>query len=248
MKNRKISLIHVDDMQTELIRFKKTIEGFEDICLKGSFSTCEEALDYCATTPPDLAIIDIEMPEKDGRWLASKLKDLDVPFAFLTSHENHGMLAFKLQAVHYLPKPITKNELAELFNRFRSLKNFNATENEVINADNIKDIPKRIFVNTQKQILILQLENIVYLSADGSYTKFHLADGKEVLSGKNMKTYQSIIEKNPDFIKIHRSYIINQSHLQSIDKKKMEMKFLFKNGSMIKMATFRRDEWLEKFL
>jgi two-component system, LytTR family, response regulator len=248
MKNRKITVIHVDDMQTEIIRFKKTIEGFEDISLKASFSNSQEALDYCAVTPPDLAILDIEMPDKDGTWLASKLKEIDVPFAFLTSHENHGILAFKLQAIHYLPKPVTKNELAELFNRFRLLKNAIGTDNEIINVDTSKEIPKRIFVNTQKQILILQLENIVYLSAEGSYTKFHLADGKEVLSGKNMKTYQSIVEKNPDFIKIHRSYIINQSHLQSIDKKKMEMKFLFKNGSIIKMATFRRDEWLEKFL
>jgi two-component system LytT family response regulator len=248
MKNRQIEVIHVDHMQTELIHFQKKIAAFETVCLKASFSSCQQALDYCIVTPPDLAIMDIEMPEKDGIWLALQLKEIGIRFAFLTSNKNYGPDAFKLKAIHYLLKPVSNIDLAELFNRFRLLKTDTVKNDEQMVANNSKEVPKRIFVNTQKQILILQLENIVYISAEGSYTKFHLADDKEVLSGKNMKTYQSIVEKNPDFIKIHRSYIINQSHLQSIDKKKMEMKFIFKNGAVLTMATFRREEWLEKFL
>jgi two-component system, LytTR family, response regulator len=247
MNNKKISLIHVDNMQTEIIRFKKIITEFKNIILVGSFCSSEAALDYCVTTPPDLAIIDIKMPKKDGIWLAGQLKEINISFAFLTAHNNYAVEAFKLNATHYLPKPVTKIALAELFNRFNALKS-TTNRNAIVNADSFKEVPKRIFVNTQKQIIIIQLENIVYISAEGSYTKFHLADGKSILSGKNMKTYQSVLEKNPDFIKIHRSYIINQSYLESIDKKKLEMKFIFKNDILLTMATFRRDEWMEKFL
>ncbi|MCX6319455.1 MAG: LytTR family DNA-binding domain-containing protein [Bacteroidetes bacterium] len=103
-------------------------------------------------------------------------------------------------------------------------------------------------MNTQKQILILQLDEVLYLEADGSYTNFHMMDGKVIVSSKNLKKYSEQVELNPDFVKIHHSYVINQSHLLAITKRKMEMTFQFRNNIEIKVATFRRAEWMNKFL
>jgi two-component system, LytTR family, response regulator len=245
MKTPKIEVICVDDLQIELARFEMAMQGFEDAFLKACFSSVDEAIEYCTQTPPDLAVIDIEMPGRGGIWLASKLNDLGIPFAFLSSHTAYGIEAYELQAIHYLQKPVTKNGLAELFRRYRELVPVLSASPDMAVEDS-KEIPRRIYINTQKQMLVVQLSDIVFISADGSYTHFHLLNGTSIVSGKTMKTYAGTVLRNPDFAQIHRTYIINQAHLVMINKKKLEMSFKFSNNQEIKVATFRKGDWFNK--
>lgn len=242
MELGKITVVSVDDLEVELARFEMAIAGFEDVLLKASFSSVVAAIDYCAQTPPDLAVIDIQMPEKGGFWLAARLKELGIPFAFLSSHTEYGIEAYQLQAIHYLQKPITQSGLAELFKRFREFSSVLSASTSITLDDN-KETPRRIYVNTQKQLLVVQLSDIVFISAEGSYTHFHLLNGTSIVSGKTMKTYADTVLRNPDFAQIHRTYIINQAHLVVINKKKLEMSFKFSNNQEIKVATFRKGDW-----
>ncbi|MBL7732354.1 MAG: response regulator transcription factor [Chitinophagaceae bacterium] len=247
-----ITMIYVDDSEIETVKFEKIIKDFKEIKLEKVFSDAESALDFCSINKPDFALVDIVLPGNSGIWLAEKLRDIDVPFAFISSHANYAFDAFKISAIHYIPRPVTALAIRELIERYKKAAAADA-EKETGAEDNTGEnlpgsYPRRIYVNTQKQILILQLDDVVYIEAEGSYTNFHLLDGRVIVSGKNLKKYSDQVELNPDFIKIHRSYIINQSHLLSINKKKLEMTFLFKNKKEIKMATFRRGEWMNKFV
>lgn len=239
----KISLIYVDDMELGIAKFEKVIEEFDTIELKATFNNASEALEYCVSNPPDLVVADIVMPGKDGLWLAKQLRNLDIPFAFLSSHNDNAAQSYELQALHYLTKPVTKSHITELLIRYN--QQYLTTKKNNVIQPSTPAIPQRIFVNTQKQILIIQLAEIVYVNAEGSYTYFHVANGNVIVSGKTMKTYSDALLNNPDFVKIHRTYIINQSYLESINKKKLEMTFRFKNGMQIIVATFRKGEWLE---
>jgi len=243
-----IKMVYVDDADIETIKFEKAVKEFKEIKLLACFTDAESAIEFCSINKPDLALVDIVLPGNSGIWLAEKLKEIDIPFALISSHPNYAFDAFKIAALHYIPRPITSLAIRELIERFKKAKNQKGTTIEPAGDQLAGLYPKRIYVNTQKQILILQLEHVVYIEAEGSYTNFHLIDGKVIVSGKNLKKYSDQIELNPDFVKIHRSYIINQSHLQSINKKKLEMTFLFKNKKEIKLATFRRSEWMDKFL
>lgn len=238
---KKISIVYVDDMELGIIKFGKVIKEFQELELKRSFTKAHEALSYCIDTPPDIVITDIAMPGENGLWLAEKLQKLGIPFAFLTSHNDNAYQAFKLQALHYLSKPVTSADISELLLRYH--RQYGSKSNK--KSISPTTIPQRIFINTQKQILIIQLSDIVYVNAEGSYTYFHLSSGNVIVSGKTMKTYSDTLLGNPDFVKIHRTYIINQTYLESINKKKLEMTFCFKNGMEIVVATFRKGEWLE---
>ncbi len=243
-----IKMVYVDDSDIETIKFEKAVKGFKEIKLLGCFADAESAIEFCSINKPDLALIDIVLPGNSGIWLAEKLKEIEVPFALISSHSNYAFDAFKIASLHYIPRPITSMAVRELIERFKKSKTQKETTKE-ISADQLAGLyPKRIYVNTQKQILILQLDQVIYIEAEGSYTNFHLVDGKIIVSGKNLKKYSDQIELNPDFVKIHRSYIINQSHLQSINKKKLDMTFLFKNKKELNLATFRRSEWMNKFM
>jgi len=248
-----ISMIYIDDSDIDVAKFQRVIKGFKEVKLAGLFSDAESALDFCSINKPDLALIDIVLPGNNGLWLADKLKEIDVISAFISAYDNYAYDAFKVEALHYMPRPVTAHAIRELIERMKKyglprehmeFMNGSAESNDLWPGF----FPKRIYVNTQKQILVLQLEDIMYIEAEGSYTNFHLLDGSMIISGKNLKNYSDTVERHPDFIKIHRSYIINQNHLLFINKRKFEMTFLFKNRKEIKVATFRRGEWMNKFM
>lgn len=248
-----ISMIYVDDSYTDAARFEKMVREFKEIKLIGMFSDAESALEFCSADRPDLALVDIVLPGNNGLWLASKLKEMDVVVAFTSAYDNYAYDAFKVEALHYIPRPVTAHGVRELVERMKRAGFVRDFTHDLIGETTNLDLPpgmfpKRIYVNTQKQILILQLEEIVYIEAEGSYTNFHLSDGRVIISGKNLKNYSDTVERHPDFVKIHRSYIINQEYLEFINKRKFEMTFLFKNKKEIKVATFRKGEWMNRFM
>lgn len=245
----KISVIYVEDDEIEVVRFEKLVREFPDIRFLGTFKNAREALDFCAVENPDVAIVDIVLKGNTGIWLAKELNRLSVAFAFLSGYEEYAVQAFDANALHYIVKPVSAIKIRELLARYAKSRNLLRDEKETPGTlFKSKDIPNRIFVNTKKEILILQLHEVVYIEANGAYSIFHLDDNKQLVSAKNLKSFAEQILNNPDFVKIHRSYIINQSHLLSINKKRLAVTFNFKNGMTIKVATFRRDEWMEKFL
>lgn len=252
--SKKITIFHIDDELAYINKTKKIIYKIPQCEYLGFSTDPVKGVKELLELKPDILLLDIDMPVKNGFWVAEQLKNRGTHIVFVTSFAGYAVDAFKCFALHYLIKPIGVAEVEQVIERFNSLRlellsNQSEQISELLKGLSETDqFPRRIFVNTQKQILILQLDEVVYISAEGSYTNFHLADGKIIVSGKNMKNYSSVVEKNPDFIKVHRSYIVNQSHLTSIDKKKMNLSFIFKNGAKIQMATFRRDKWMEKFM
>lgn len=251
--NERITIFHVEDDYEYISYTQKVLDSFPNIQYMGFADNAEDGLKKVLLLKPDIVITDIEMPGKDGLWLANELKKSGSLIVFSTSHADYALNAFNAYCLHYLLKPITKEDLSEILDRYISLKDIaiksqekqlNSYINEYLPLPNI---PKRIFINTHKKIEILQLDEVVFITAEGSYTKFVMVDQREVLSAKHLKIYSSVVEKNPDFIKIHRSYVINQALLLSIEKRNNDSIFNFINGIKIELSSFRKDEWMNKF-
>lgn len=111
-----------------------------------------------------------------------------------------------------------------------------------------KEVTRRIILNTQKQILFLQLDDIVFIEANGAYTKFYRIDKTVTTAAKNLKSYASLILNNPDFVKVHRSYIINQAHLSAITKNRQSLLFSFVNGVSFETGSIKRSEWMKDII
>lgn len=74
----------------------------------------EAALAHCLRTPPDLAILDIEMPGLSGIETARRLRETTaVPVMFLTAHDQQGLVeqAVAEGGLGYLVKPVGINQL-----------------------------------------------------------------------------------------------------------------------------------------
>ncbi|MBL7722108.1 MAG: response regulator transcription factor, partial [Chitinophagaceae bacterium] len=217
------------------------------------FYNSTDAYDYIKTNPVDIVLLDIEMPGKDGLWLAEKISKTDVVIVFLTAHSQYAMKAFEVFAMHYILKPITKNLMKELYERYVHLKRTNnlSTElqsqqiNQFVNNYVKKDsYPTRIFVSNIKVTTIIDLDEVLFFTASGPYTEINTIGGKKLTASKILKLYADILENHPDFIRVHRANIINKKHVKAILKDRHIIELLMRDGSKLPVSPQKRDEIL----
>lgn len=72
-------------------------------------------------------------------------------------------------------------------------------------------------INSSSEITFVDLNELIYLQADGRYTYFHFKDSKKITSSKNIGEYDKVL--NDNFIRIHQSYIVNIHFIKSISTK-----------------------------
>ena len=81
---------------------------------------------------------------------------------------------------------------------------------------NNSEIParKKIAIHYCKELKIFDKEEIIYLEADGRYTKIHFKNMNPIICAKLLKNFESVLTMN--FIRIHRSYIVNISYITKL--------------------------------
>ena len=120
-----MNVICVDD---ELFAMQYTVQQCKklpQISQTQGFTRAQEALEYVAAHPVDLAILDINMPDMDGIALAIRLKQTQPQTAilFLTAYKEYAFDAFSVHPTGYLLKPVSQEELeAEILYAFSDAK------------------------------------------------------------------------------------------------------------------------------
>ena len=84
----------------------------------GEAESGRQALTIIRRKKPDLALLDVHMPEVDGLGVVRALKQHEVPLvAFVSAHNEYAVRAFELNAVDYLLKPVDRVRLQETLRR-----------------------------------------------------------------------------------------------------------------------------------
>ncbi len=86
-------------------------------------------------------------------------------------------------------------------------------------------------------------QDISYLEGHSNYTLFYFNNGSKLLVSKTMKEYEDLLNEN--FVRIHKKFVINMSHLIHFDSK-AEMFVLLKNGKKLNISRRRKKEFLLK--
>lgn len=168
---------------------------------------CEDAIqlnNMLKTTQPDLLFLDIEMPYMSGLKLLSTL--CNPPKVIITSaYDQYAIEGYELDVADYLLKPIS-------FERF--LKAVNKVYNLLQNERNDRQ-KKHIFVKTDKQLKKIFLDDILFIESMENYVLINTTAGKDIVR----MTLKQFLEMLPSkkFVQVHRSFIVNTDHVQSID-------------------------------
>lgn len=162
---------------------------------------------------PDIVFLDIEMPGHSGLELLDFFDEKEVNFSiiFVTAYNRYAIQAFKLSAIDYLLKPIEVEDLKQaiaLFEKKKQLQNIAALRNNLST-----NAPKKIGLNGVSNITFVDIDDILFFQADGSYTHVYLKEGKTIVASKSLKHFENTLIEHPDFLRCHKSYIVNINHI-----------------------------------
>lgn len=222
------------------------VNSDNDLILVGVASSVKEAVDLIQKTNPEIALMDIELPDGKSFDILSQVNHHGFKIIFITSHEDYAIEAFRYSAIDYLLKPFDPDDF---FTAIKKAKTTISLEDQKLqlqtllyNIQNTSNQSKKIVLNTANSIHVVQSENILRCESDDSYTTFFLVNGKKILVSKKLKEYDEMLTPF-GFILIHRSHLINLSQLDYFDKK-VNLAYLL-NGSHIPVSSRKRDQLLK---
>lgn len=97
------------------------LKTFPDVEVVGEATNGKDAIDLIETQKPDLALLDLNMPEAGGLDVARLVKAGATPsIAFVTAYDDFAVQAFELNAIDYLLKPVERDRLATTLDRART--------------------------------------------------------------------------------------------------------------------------------
>lgn len=208
-----INCIIIEDEPLAQIALEELLSAYKNVNIVTKCNNGYEGLKAIQKQKPDLVFLDIQMPKITGFEML-ELLDFVPKIIFTTAYDEYALKAFEINALDYLLKPINPERLANALGRAMNLE-----ENEINNAtfQNLKlpEKVQRIVVKEQGAIKILPLDQILYIEAANDYIKIHTKE-KYYLKLQTMSAIENSLPNN-QFIRIHRSYLLNIAFLHRID-------------------------------
>jgi two-component system LytT family response regulator len=245
---QKIRAILVDDeesardvLQNLLLRFCPEVE------LVGKCESVPEAAELIKKLNPDLVFLDIEMPNYAGYEIVKFFDEINFEMIFVTAYDTYAIRAFEVAAIDYLLKPIDIERLKNSVERVQKLvaKNTQTEKLSLLKSTMESNLVKKIAVTEKGQQFILGLENVIAIEAQESYCTIHTADKKYMVS-KNLKHFETILENNPEFIRTHKSWIINRKHMLHYSKSNFTI--ALSNNIIAKLSKYKKAEFEDSII
>ncbi len=218
-----MNCIIIDDEPLALGIIKSYCDDMGGIQVLNTFTNPLESIEFIHRGEVDLVFLDIEMPQISGIEFVKSL-DKRPYFIFTTAYPQYAIDGFDLHAVDYLVKPIPFPRFVKAINRAKELialkANASMEENNLASADGLFASSRYIFVKSDYGNVKIGLQEIKYIQGLKDYLKINLADRKPILTLMNFKDMETKLAST-DFIRVHRSFIINVNAVESIQKSKI---------------------------
>lgn len=216
-----------------------------------------ELLDKCANIPqavasielhkPDLVFLDIQMPQYSGYEIVKFFEQIDFEIVFVTAYDNYAVRAFELAAIDYLLKPVDIERLKLAVARARNQVDLKMQAERLHflgNALQTKEV-KNIMVSEKGYQQLVPIETIVAIEAQESYCLIHTPDKKYTVS-KNLKHYETMLEGNPAFLRVHKSWLIHKAHILNYSKSDLSINMT--GGLVAKLSKYKKLEFEQAIL
>jgi len=216
-----IKAIIIDDEEKgrKLLRnlLSEYCTGVEVVHLAESVDDGAEAI---LKLKPDLVFLDIVMPNQNGFDLLPKIAEADPQVIFTTAYAQYAIQAIRASALDYLLKPINYEELQSAVERVFAIIEEKKKQPVVdtrlatLFENTRESAPQKIGFPTTQGVRFYKIEEIQICRAEGNYTTvfFQGTERLELIS-KTLKDFEEILVGH-NFIRIHRSYLINLNHLK----------------------------------
>ena len=211
-----IRCLAIDDEPLALGQLVAYINKVPFLELAAQCQSAIEARKFLENDTVDAIFCDINMPDLNGMDF---VKSLAVPplIVFTTAYSEYAVEGFKVNAVDYLLKPFGLQDLQRAANRIKD----RLTES-VAAAKPATDSTDSLFLKTDYRIVKVSIPDIRYVEAMSEYLKVWIeGEAKPIITLLSMKKMEEHLPNN--FMRIHRSYIINLDKIQEVNKNRVIM-------------------------
>jgi len=213
-----LRVVIADDERPARAFLARLLKGCGDVELVGEATGGAEAIALIESTRPDLALLDLQMPEVDGLSVVRLVKRKLLPlFAFVTAHDAYAVRAFEANAVDFLLKPVEPARLRHTLDRVHArlargadpgaaaarvgLAAAQATSGD---ASYLRRIPVRL----KDDIVLVPSAQLASVVADGELLHLTTTDGKRYTINYRLKDLAARLDP-ATFVRISRSAVVN---------------------------------------
>lgn len=203
--------IIIEDEPLAMERMESFVAKVPFLNLLKTFDNGIDALLYLKQNEVDILFLDINLGELSGIQIAENCKN-KTEIIFTTAYPEFAIKGFELNVTDYLLKPFT-------FDRFyqsveRVLQKFDIQNNQHIT-------PTFLFIKTEYRLEKVDVNDILYIEGMGDYRRIHTFS-KKIMTLQTFKELEKELI-NTSLIRIHKSFIINANHIETIERDRINI-------------------------
>ena len=231
-----IRCIAIDDEPLALQQLAAYIKKTPFLELVAQCQSALEARQFLEQDTVDAIFCDINMPDLNGMDF---VKSLQAPplIVFTTAYSEYAVEGFKVNAVDYLLKPFGMQDFQRAANRLRERVSGFKFQVSGSSSPLTSESDDVIFLKTDYRMVKVTISEIRYIEAMSEYLKIFIeGEAKPIVTLLSMKKMEEKLTEN--FMRIHRSYIVNLTKIQEINKNRiiMDAETFLPIGDMYKEA------------
>jgi len=221
--SEKLQTLIIEDEELARNLLRSYLKDHPDIEIIGECENGFDGVKAINEKKPDLVFLDIQMPKITGFEMI-ELLDFKPQIIFTTAYDQYALKAFEMNAVDYLLKPFSKDRMMAAIDKVkhRILTEENNEEKleELSNFRPGEAFIDRIVVKDRHKIHIITVDKIRYIESLDDYVMIYTTDGRH-MKQKTMKYFEENLDPK-NFIRIHRSYIVQVDNIAEIQQYEKE--------------------------
>jgi len=252
--HKKVRALIVDDEPLARRTIRELLLKDQDIEIIGECNSGLEAVTLIAEQPPDLLLLDIQMPGLNGFETLAQIQPGRIPaIIFVTAYDQHALRAFEVHALDYLLKPFTDKRFEEMLRQAKAqieLREINAISKSLLSLLREQTAPEparplkksflnRFMIKAGGRVVFIKASDVDWIGADDYFIKLHVS-GKSHLLRMSMNELEQKLDPEA-FLRVHRSTIVNFDRVKELRQTSNgEYVVVLKDGVELKLSRGRR--------
>ena len=212
-----MDILIVDDEALARQRLLRMVEKIDGFCVVAEADNAEDALAAITRNDPDIVLLDIRMPGRDGLNLAQDIAELeDAPAViFCTAFDQYALDAFGTNAVGYLLKPVKAEQLLQVLEKAQKLNKIQRVAAQKDNKPKSETQRTHITAKTRRGVELIPLDDVRYFLADHKYVTVYHRAGEHLLD-ETLKELEE--EFGARFVRVHRNSLVSVKHIEALER------------------------------
>ena len=210
-----IRCLAIDDEPLALRQLASYLSKVPFFELVASCQSAVEAMRVLGEQDVDVLFIDINMPDLNGLEFVRSLQNPPM-VVFTTAYQEYAVEGYKVDAIDYLLKPFGMGDILRAADKVKR-------QYDLLHAVSLSPVDEddAMFLKTEYKVVRILISDIIYIEGMSEYLRIHLLhQPKPVVVLLSMKKMEERLQGR-DFMRIHKSYIINLHHIAEINKSRV---------------------------